>query len=328
MSKDATVEIISEVKAHPNADRLDLVTILGFQCVTQKGLYTTGTKVVYVRPDAVLPIEPWAEEYRKYSPKRIKAVKLRNEWSEGIIVPIDLIKDKLPDNLEIGQDVAEFLSIVHYEPPTPQELNAKGYIPYGIVKTDEERWENMIDNLPMGEKVDVTLKVDGQSWSAYYKLDEDSFGILGRTMEYKTDAVNNYTYHLAKYDIKNKLKDYCQKHGVSLCIRGESYGEGIQNFENNPHAKQSKGLAIFSVFLIDEHEYAHKGHQFYYVNVARDLGLPTVDMLEEDVILTQELIDKYSKDISKINGKSFEGVVIKHQNGSFKIINKDYDSKK
>ncbi len=136
--KDATIEIISEVKAHPNADRLDLVKILGFQCVTQKGLYQGGEKIVYIRPDAVLPLESWTEEYRKYSPKRIKAVKLRQAWSEGIIVPFNILPIDL-SNREVGEDVGEVIGVVHYEPPAPQDLQAKGGLPYGIGKTDEER---------------------------------------------------------------------------------------------------------------------------------------------------------------------------------------------
>jgi len=93
--KDATIEIISEVKSHPNADRLDLVKILGFQCVTEKGLYKEGDRIVYIRPDSVLPLENWTEGYRKYSPNRIKSAKLRGEWSEGIVVPMEI----LPYNL-------------------------------------------------------------------------------------------------------------------------------------------------------------------------------------------------------------------------------------
>jgi len=37
--KQASVERISSVITHPNADRLDLVKILGYQCVTERGLY-------------------------------------------------------------------------------------------------------------------------------------------------------------------------------------------------------------------------------------------------------------------------------------------------
>jgi len=332
--KDATIEIIGSVEAHPNADRLDLVKIMGYQCVTQKGLYTGGEKIVYIKPDALLPVELWTEDYRKYSPKRIKAVKLRDRWSEGIIVPFSILPNgnDLID-LEEGTDVSELIGVTHYEAPTPNDIQAKGGLPFGIPKTDEDRWESE-RRLPFGELVDITLKADGQSASYFLKLAdeqlsiEEKFGILGRTLELHEIFTNKYTAHIARYDIKNKLTEFCKKHNVSLCIRGESYGRGIQGNENNPHSKMDEGWAMFSVFNIDTHEYERKGSKFYFLNIAKEIGLPTVDIIERDVVLTQELIDKYSTGITKLNGLPFEGVVFQHAGGSFKCINKDYDSKK
>ena len=357
--KIASIEKLISVEPHPNADRLDLVKVLGYQCVTERGLHKAGDLVIYIQPDSVLPEDAeWAESYRKYSPTRIKAVKLRGEWSEGIIVKFGQVDDFFPQIglLEEGYDVSFNLGITHYEPPLPQDLSAKGLLPFGIPKTDEERWENITGRLPIGEIVDVTLKVDGQSWTAYYDLESDTFGICGRTLEFKPDASNKYTAHIERYDIKNRLIAFCKDKGVSLAIRGESYGPGIQSFDKNPHAKKESGLAIFSVFLLKERRYARKGDPFYFPLVAAALNLPTVEILEADVVLTQDLINKYSKELKKINGVPFEGVVINHgaysivreettllcpdgvermiggkmdyAPGSFKVISKEYDSNK
>ncbi len=332
--KLASVEQIKEVKPHFGADRLDLVTILGYQLVTEKGLHQAGDIVVYIQPDTILPEDPWAETYRKYSPKRVKAVKLRGEWSEGIIVRFEQLDSTYPFfggciDEWVGVDVSELIGVTKYERPVPQELNAIGGLPLGIPKTDEERWENLKEHeLHIGKVADVTLKVDGQSCSFYYDLENDKFGTLGRTLEFNNEASNNYTAHIERHDIKNKLIEYCKTHGVSLCLRGESYGQGIQAFDTNPHGKKEKGIAFFSVFNIKKHEYEHKGSQFYFRNVCKDLDLPTVDIVEEDVIITQELIDKYSKELKKLNGSLFEGVVINTDTDTYKIINKNYDSQK
>lgn len=327
MSKDATIEIISEVKAHPGADRLDLVKILGFQCVTQKGLYKNGDKIVYIRPDSLLPEEDWAIEYRKYSPSRIKAVRLRHEWSEGIIVPFNILPVDLSDK-EVGEDVSSLINVVHWDPPVPQDLSAKGLLPYGIGKTDEERFENLIDELPFGETVDITLKVDGQSCSYYYNYETKEFGVLGRNLEFKSDAVNNYTSHVKTYDIENKLREFCEKEKISLCLRGESYGQGIQGMKINPHSQLPKGWAMFSVYITSERRYARKGDKYYFLEIAKELNLPTVDIVEKDVVLTKDTLTHYSTGIKKLNDKYFEGVVIQHPKGSFKVINKHYDSEK
>ena len=330
MSKDATIEVVGKVEAHPNADRLDLAMILGFQCVTQKGLYKGGEKIVYIRPDSLLPVELWTEEYRKYSPKRIKAVQLRKEWSEGIIVPFEILPngDALKD-LEVGTDVSELIGVTHYEPPAPQDLQAKGGLPYQIPKTDEERWENYSDHkLPYGKLVDVTLKVDGQSCSFFNEVNDKRFGVLGRSLELHEIFTNKYTDHIARYDIKTKLVNFCEENNVSLCIRGESYGTGIQGMEINPHSKLEAGWAMFSTYNMTERRYARKGDPFYFLTVAEKLGLNTVEVIEKDVILTKELIEKYSSGIKELNGKPFEGVVFQHEGGSFKCINKHYDSQK
>lgn len=325
--RDATVETIGEVKIHENSDRLDLVKILGFQCVTQRGLYKGGEKIVYIRPDAVLPLQTWTDDYRKYSPTRVKAVKLRKEWSEGIICPLEILPVDL-SGYEVGADVSETLGVTHYEAPTPQDLQAVRSLPFGIPKTDEERWENLVGSLPIGEIVDISLKVDGQSWSIYYNIATDEFGVLGRTLEYNIDGENRYSVHVLKTypNLKEQFISYCKEKNKSICLRGESYGNGVQNFDANPHAKLEKNIAIFSCYLIDERRYANKGDEFYFENVAKDLNLPTVEILERDVVLTEELIQKYSSQLEKINGNYFEGVVVKYAGGSFKIISKTYDS--
>lgn len=374
--KDATIEIISSVEKHPNADRLEIANILGFKCVTQKGLYKGGETIVYIRPDAVLPEMEWAVSYRQYSPVRVKAVKLRDVWSEGIIVPFELFPEDIQKQLKkkkVGDEVNDIVSVYHFEPPVRQNEEAKGGMPLGIPKTDEERVENLVEkNIPYNSLVDISLKIDGQSCSFFYEIETDRFGILARKEEIKTrwdgenifekafiwaalkfpvlqrflKARNNYDHVCEKYGMKNKLIEYCKKHNVSLVIRGETYGTGLQDHERNPHSKvflshnnpcvnfpediilNDRNWAMYSVYLIKERRYAEKGDKFYYPNVAKEMGLPICPMIEENVILTHSKINYYSSEIKKLNGVPFEGVVVKHEKNSFKIINKAYDAEK
>lgn len=338
--KDATVELVCNVEKHPNADKLDLCQVLGFKCVTKREQFKDGDKVIYVRPDTVFPIADWAVEYRKYSPKRIKAIRLRGIYSEGVIIPFSAVPEdvrQVIENLEVGDTVAEILGITHYQEPEPQDQSAKGGLPFGIPKTDEERFENM-RFLPYGEIVDLQLKVDGQSCSYYYNHETKVFGVLGRSLELKHKIVdengaeiianNKYVENIAIYDIENKLREFCEQEQVSLVIRGESFGQGIQGHEHNHHAKLNKGWAMFSVFLINEHIYAEKGHKYYFKNVAASLGVPIAPIIEEDVVLTPEKVKYYSEEITELNGVPFEGIVVKTKDTSFKIINKHYDSLK
>ena len=87
-------------------------------------------------------------------------------------------------------------------------------------------------------------------------------------------------------------------------------------------------LAFFSTWLINERRYATKGHPYYIHSIAQELGLPVVPVIERDVVLTKGLIKKYAEDLEVLDGRPFEGVVINHSGGSFKVINLHYDSKK
>lgn len=161
----------------------------------------------------------------------------------------------------------------------------------------------------------------------YYFKDGET-GICSRSLEIKPESENNYTLPEKKYNVLQKLTKYCQEHGVNLALRGEVYGQGIQSFGCNPHARLPKDVAFFSVYLIDEHRYAGKDDEHYYVNVCKTLELPVVPMVEENVELTESLVKKYSDELEQLNGNLFEGVVIKGKDFSFKVINKFYDSKK
>lgn len=338
--KLASVELVKEVKPHGNADSLEIAVVLGYECIVPIGKFTPGQPVVLIQPDTVLPDVPWAEVFRKRS-NRVKAMKLRGVWSFGIIMSVFDIADRangseqikrwlIPTN--IGNDISEEIGVTKYEPPAPKHIDAAGYLPASMPKTDEERYQNLIDKLPYGETVDVTLKIDGQSATYYCRKNADSeweTGVCSRSLRIKPECHNNYTIVEAKYKILEKLKAYCTYHDVSLALRGEVYGEGIQGFASNPHAKLPLDFAAFSVWNMDRLRYEGPDDEHYYTQVANAcvVPIPTVPLIER-TILTPELIEKYSRGIDKIDGKPFEGVVIKWNGGSFKVINLAYDERK
>lgn len=336
--KLASIELVKEIKPHGNADSLEIAVVLGYECIVPIGQYVKDQLVILIQPDTVLPDKPWAEVFRKRS-NRVKAMKLRGVWSFGIVMdPLNLLEDsgdiKTLFNPDIiGKDISAIIGVTKYEPPAPQDLSAMGYLPTGLPKTDEERYQNLQAELPYGEPVDVTLKIDGQSATYYcFKNAEGGWdtGICSRSLKIKPDCENNYTRIEAKYNILEKLKNYCMYHDVSLALRGEIYGQGIQAFDANPHGKGPLDFAVFSVYNMDKRKYEGPNDPHYYEKVAAATvgGIPVVPMVERQTVLTPELIEKYSRGIDKIDGKRFEGVVIKHSLGSFKVINLSYDERK
>lgn len=322
--KLATIEIIQALAPHPNADAIELATVLGFQCVVRKvDNFKEGERIVFIQPDSVLPDKAWAEFYRSKS-NRIKAIRLRGAWSEGVIESLEAVGYAGP--IEIGHEISRDIGVTKYEPPAPQDLQAKGPLPHDIRKTDEERFNNIID-LPYGELVDVTLKIDGQSFSVYRQ--DGEMGVLGRTQEYKLDSDNNFTRNFRRLEPALKEEAWLTD---GLCLRGEQYGQqgggkGIQLTAYNPYSKMPLGVAFFGVWIIKDRCYANKGHELY-IHDLLDFPFERVPVLERNVPLTPELIKKYAEDLTEMNGQPFEGVVIQHSKGSFKVMSKTYDSKK
>ena len=135
-----------ELFVHPNAEALELGKVGSYQVVVQKGLYVTGDEVIFAPEKSVLTGQLKAE-YEKYlsgpDKDRVKAVRLRNEISSGIIIPKHLVPNF--ESYTVGVDVSEDLGITKYEPPIPAELSGKvkGLFPSFLRKTDEERIQNL-----------------------------------------------------------------------------------------------------------------------------------------------------------------------------------------
>ena len=330
--KLATIEHIQSIVPHPNADKLDLATVSGYTCIVGRNQYSVGEAVVLIQPDTVLPEEPWSELFRKRS-SRVRAMKLRGEWSFGVVMPINTFPSVASyGNVAGGTEVSALIGVTKYERPQPQQLDALGYPPTGLPKTDEERYQNLDGLLPYGERVDITLKIDGQSATYYCKMNADTgeyeTGICSRSLRLKPECQNNYTQAEERYSILAKLKEYCVHHSIGLAIRGEVYGAGIQAFDGNPHATGAVNFALFSVWNFDTHAYECIADSHYYANLGYALNIPCVPCIEKDVILTPNIVKYYAQDIDLIDDKPFEGVVVKHNSGSFKVLNLSYDSLK
>jgi hypothetical protein len=120
----ASIEQIDSVAPHPNANRLVLVQILGYQMVVNPDSFgipmdeyhkLKGIKGVMMYPDAVICKE-WESDslfaylHDSHMGKRIKTVKIRDEYSQGLFLPLQLIEALLKntrglDLLDLGTDV-------------------------------------------------------------------------------------------------------------------------------------------------------------------------------------------------------------------------------
>lgn len=173
---------ISEVLQHPNADKLDIVKIGGYNCISGKledgsSRYKTGDLVVYIPEGAILP--EWIIDrlglrgmLAGKDKNRVKAVKLRGVVSQGILYPaynennsgkwfIQTI-EKNRFLVKEGDDVADDLEITKYVPRVPENMSGEVVSLSSIpVKFDIENIKKYPDVFVEGEEVEFTEKIHG-----------------------------------------------------------------------------------------------------------------------------------------------------------------------
>jgi len=130
---------VGGILPHPNADKLQLTMVGGFQIVIGKGQFKEGDLAVYIQPDSVVPqTDPfrfiWGNSTEPQSVtepipvpakrRRITVKRLRKEYSEGLLMPLDSLQ--IPDNqLHLftteGTDVAALLGVTRYVPEVDVE---------------------------------------------------------------------------------------------------------------------------------------------------------------------------------------------------------------
>jgi RNA ligase (TIGR02306 family) len=170
---------ISNVRPHPNADRLDVAEVLGWQVVVQKGSYKGGEDVIYFPPDTVLPMQfceehgiaPYVQSVKNETGQvyggRLRAAKLRGEPSYGFVLPYpDLHETESEDRdtveCEGGNYWAERYGATKYVPPMrPNSGDAERDHPAFPRYTEIENLRNLPDVLQEGEEVVVTEKIHG-----------------------------------------------------------------------------------------------------------------------------------------------------------------------
>ena len=295
-----------------------------------------GDLVVYFEIDSFLPIRPEYEFLRKTSFKRmgdqegfrLKTIRMRGQFSQGLILPIKVLNGT--DEYKLGDDVAEILGIVKYEPPIPAQLEGvmKGNFPSFIRKTDEERIQNLTDEYEEYKKMDtkwyVTEKLDGSSTSYY--LNEDEFGTCSRNIELQPSETNSFWKAARDLKIESIMKDWSKgRFGFfgNHSIQGELIGEGIQG---NPYKLKGQTVRFFNLFDIKEQQWIDFDQFETWMNLSE---LKTVPILDRDFKLpdTIEELIEYADGMSVLNKQTRrEGIVIRSHDRkiSFKVISNKF----
>lgn len=336
MRKLASIQTIKYVKPIPDADSIETVGILGWECVSKKGEFQTHDKCVYFEIDSLLPEIPefeflrkscWNETFKKF---RLKTIKLRKQLSQGLALPISVFPNLSKSN--IGDDVTELLGIEKYEPPIPAAIigDARSFS-WPISKTDETRVQlddeyKFIETLS-GQPYYISLKLDGTSSTFLIDPKDEIFHVCGRNYSYKRSEDHSFWKIADKYNIEQGLRELWET-GHRIAIQGEIVGPGIQK---NPLGLTNPDLYVFNVVDIRTNTRLCLDKSLI---VVERLGLKFVPLLEKDSRfgytkddLLEKAKGKYGEHFSSAKPQTErEGIVIRSLCGeiSFKAINNDF----
>lgn len=337
MSKVATVERILNVRPHPNADKLDLIDILGWQVVSQKGQgHVPGNLVVYINIDSIVkPHEVF--KFLESSNYRIKTVRLRGEVSNGLILPLSVLSLFDPsldlNKFNEGDDISEIIGAKHYEKQIDAKIAgfAKGNLPKFLRKTDEDNARNykgalneMILNCgKQPENFYVTQKIDGSSASFYY--DGENFGVCSRSLDLKEDDQNVFWRMFYKYNIKEVLTSIYQSmkpnspHKLNVFIQGEVYGPKING---NQLGETEVKFAFFNIgYNYNDNNITMELLDFdSLVSINSQFNLPMVPILDFNQEVNLENLIAFANKQKYPNGNNAEGIVIRPKQPFYSTI--------
>ncbi len=303
--KLASVQRIREICPIENADKIEVVKVLGWECVVKKSDgFKVGDLVVYVEVDSIVPDRPEFDFLRERKFK-VKTIKLRGQVSQGLVLPLSILPK---GNYKEGDDVTniqinkkriyKFLSRTPFiRRILPKRKTYK--FPEFIKKTDEDRIQ-LYPNICEEYKdltFSVTEKLDGQS-ATYFLLKNTKkifglfpktnyiFGVCSRNLYLPKENNSSYWKIAKKYNIRNVLEKLIGNNDY-IVLQGEIIGPGIL---------EPYGIKV--------------------VPILEDMKLkPTI----------QEMVE-YSKGKSKLLPIEREGIVIRNyeKNLSFKVVNPDF----
>jgi len=215
-----TLRRVSSISPIPDADRIVLAHIDGWQCVVKTDEFSPGSLGVYFEIDSFLPASD--SRYDFLAPKiitwqdtrgvRIKTLRLRGQISQGLLLPLNTFPEiqthlatleatlgKAGAEVEALErsDFTAILGVQQWEKPIGEEQNG-GPVPKSfpdfIAKTDQGRVQNIrgLFKTWADTVFQETTKMDGSSMTVYH-LDisspyfslQKSTDIEGVAMNYK-----------------------------------------------------------------------------------------------------------------------------------------------
>ncbi len=333
--KLASVQYVHGVSPIEGADRIELVRVLGWQCVAKKGEFKVGDLAVYFEIDSFLPVVPEFEFLRPGSFKnsellgegfRLKTQRFRGQISQGLVLPLSILPE---GEWSIGDDVTEQLGVRKWE--ISERASSGGTIigefPAAVPKTEETRIQAMPELLDEFADVPyyIATKMDGTSVTMM-RL-EGRFRVCGHNFEYADDGKCDFWRYAHEHCVEEAL---VEKGLDDIAFQGEFCAAGIQK---NPLRLVRPQWYVFTVYDATSRKRLGLNDMR---RLCDDLGFAMVPVEEEGGSLPYKTVDDlldrargcYESGVRK------EGIVVRPQVPAYspsiqgplsmKVINNDY----
>lgn len=338
------VVVIEKVEKHPDADILDVATVLGdYPVIIKRGEYKVGDIACYIPIDSIVPdtdlyyflcpkaYEKYEDEagdiqQRMLGPKFevgsvpekyriIKAKKIRGRYSQGMLVAFEhcVIRNESPTPV-VGDSIVEALGLKKWEEAEedniPNAKKSKGANqaspPKGwtIPHYDIEGLRKYVDCLLPGEEIVLTEKVHGSN--ASFCHDGEQLWIKSRNFYKKMDEDDPWCDIAIRYGLEEKLKNF-----PNMVFFGEMYGQ-VKGFRYDCVIEQGAmhtKIRFFDIWDVKAMRYLDYDPFVFMVDAA---GLDLMPELYRGVWQGKEIMYPYAEGMTTLGGKHIrEGFVLR-----------------
>jgi RNA ligase (TIGR02306 family) len=319
-----TVQKVREVENHPDADRLDVIKILGTQCIVGRDEYTVGDKVIYFPPDMMIPegvadaldVKKYLKHVRWNGEKvqsRIAACRLRGIPSYGFVIDCD-------QRVDVDTDLTAIYQGEKYEPP-PIRMNGFSGIKGGNGQalregkmhqyTKIQHFWRYPDVFEPNDEVVITEKIHGTNSRLAVLFEDDEWVFAAgshRRRWVDCEGTARYWKPLTA-PVMRMLNELCGE-TADVIVFGEIYGSSVQDM--NYGVMGDDGYRVFDISV--------NGRYLDWADVTAHClkhEVPLVPLLYQGPWeCVSEVIDEYASGIThagestnKFKGR--EGIVIK-----------------
>jgi RNA ligase (TIGR02306 family) len=322
----ATIQKIKSLNPIPNADKIVVAKILGWDVVVGKNDFNVGDWCLYIEIDSILPDHPLFEFLKNSKGKvqRIRTIRMRGQVSQGIAFPMSVLQQLCVEKfgpgktmipLKAGYDVSGIVGVVKYEPPADDSsqpgprvnMRSKGKLPSYVPKTDQTRIQNLEQLIRQyqGTKFWVSEKLDGSSWSVYYNNGE--YGVCSRNFDITRKKafligrikrwISRYIFRKREMSHKDRI-DAWNKIAIKYDLenRLKEFGRNIvpqgeivgPKVQKNKYHLDEVDIHLFDVYDIDKGVYVDYEE---LVMITEALGMKMVPVIDTNFVLGHSIDD-------------------------------------